>query len=131
MFVMPSKPKLDVEQPSMQGKIIGDTLCFYLQVKMGEGWVTQQGFWSFLNQGELVIYACLHPDGAIYDVTELSVCQGMLDSGAFRQLGVDCCKVWLHFGNPDAARQRQRYQAPQEPPAGGRKNKRPKGRRRR
>ncbi|KAA6423225.1 MAG: hypothetical protein FRX49_07212, partial [Trebouxia sp. A1-2] len=100
-------------------------------VKMGEGWVTQQGFWSFLNQGELVIYACLHPDGAIYDVTELSVCQGMLDSGAFRQLGVDCCKVWLHFGNPDTTRQRQRYQPAHDFPTGNRKNKRAKGRRRR
>ncbi len=112
---------------------------------MGEGWVAHKGFMSLFGRGYLVVYACLFPDGTIYDVTEMSVCQGMLSSAAFRQLGPDCCKVWLHFSNPEAGRQRQRHQPPHEaaggrqrqrhqPPheaAGGRKNKRQKGRRRR
>lgn len=88
-----------------------------MQVKKGEGWVTQSGWFGF---GDYVVYASLFPDGTIYDVTELSVCQGMLNSAAFRQLGSDCCKVWLHFGDPEASKQRQRHQAPNE--TGGRKN---------
>ena len=97
-----------------------------MQVLKGEGWVTRKGFLSFFSMGQFVVYACLFPDGQIYDVTELSVCQGMLDSAAFRQLGPDCCKVWLHFGNPDAANRRQRYQPPNE--SSGRKGKGKKAR---
>ena len=83
-----------------------------------------------MGLGEYVVYASLFPDGDIYDVTELSICQGMLECQAFRQLGPDCCKVWLHFGNPDAANRRQRYQ-PANESAGAKKGKGKKARRRR
>lgn len=61
---------------------------------------------------EYTVYACLHPDGDIYEVTELATCQGMLNSTVFQQLGADCCKVWLTF-NPQTShrdRQKQRQQ---------------------
>ena len=100
-----------------------------MQVQKGEGWVTRKGFWSFVGGGDYVVYACLFPDGQIYDVTEASVCQGMLDTAVFRQLGPDCHQVWLHFGNPEAANRRQRYQPPNESAGGRKKGK--KARRRR
>ena len=85
-------------------------LRILLQVKKGDGWVTYKhnGFYRLFNQ-ELLVYACLHPEGDIYDVTELATCQGMLDSQTFRQLGVDCCKIWLTF-NPQTTHQERRKQ---------------------
>ncbi|KAL3150637.1 hypothetical protein ABBQ32_000438 [Trebouxia sp. C0010 RCD-2024] len=100
-----------------------------LQVQKGEGWVTRKGLWAFMGGGVYVVYACLFPDGHVYDVSELSICQGMLDSAAFRQLGADCCKVWLHFGNPEAANRRQRYQPPNESSGGRKKGKKTRRRR--
>lgn len=104
----------------------------WLQVQKGEGWVTRRGrgLWSFMGGGECVVYACLWPDGQIYDVTEQCICQGMLDSAVFRQLGPDCHHVWLHFSNPEAANRRQRYQPPDQS-AGGRKKSKKAPRRRR
>ena len=101
----------------------------WLQVQKGEGWVTRRGFWSFIGGGEYVVYACLWPDGQIYDLTEQSICQGMLDTAVFRQLGPDCHQVWLHFNNPEAANRRQRYQ-PRNESAGQKKSKKAPRRRR-
>ena len=94
-----------------------------------------------------VVYACLDPDGDVYEVTEGAKCQGILHSEAFMSFGSDSCKVWLTFGNANTthrdrqkqqqqdrrqeryARQQQRQQSTNED-AGGRKKGR-KGRKRR
>lgn len=110
--------------------VSGDKWYIGLQVKQGEGWVTKKSSWFSFGSYEVIIYACLGPTGEIYDVTESSVCHGMLQSAAFRQLGPDSCKVWLSFGPPDSTRHRGKQKVQQET-AGGRKNRRQKGRRRR
>lgn len=80
-----------------------------MQVKKGEGWVTVKYFGLFNLTTEYVVYACLQPDGEIFDVTELATCQGMLRSQAFRLQGADCCKVWLTFNPQQTQREKQQH----------------------
>lgn len=81
-----------------------------LQVRKGDGWVhlKQAGLFGF--NPEYVVYACLHPDGDVYELTEGAKCQGLLDSETFLSSRADCCKVWFTFGPQTTHKDRQKQQ---------------------